>query len=91
MENDIKPDIVFPSGKEKTGGKKRRNTKLQQMKKMAEALQERERERGQWQVTHTNLEYNADSHSCRYTHTHREGTTGQEADNHTCYHDTNGL
>lgn len=61
------------------------------MKKMAEALQERERERGQWQVTHTNLEYNADSHSCRYTHTHREGTTGQEADNHTCYHDTNGL
>lgn len=50
LENDIKPDIVFPQCKERRRGKKRRNTKLQQMKKMVEALKGREE---QWQASHT--------------------------------------
>lgn len=46
--------LCSPSARRGEGEKKRRNTKLQQMKKMVEALKGRE---GQWQVshTHTNL------------------------------------
>lgn len=57
-------------------GKKRRNTKLQQMKKMVEALQEREGAVASH--THTDLKYNADSHRrrCVHTHVYRKHTMG---------------
>lgn len=42
--------LCSPSARRGEGEKKRRNTKLQQMKKMVEALKGRE---GQWQVSHT--------------------------------------
>lgn len=95
LENDIKPDIVFPSAKEKRREKKRRNTKLQQMKKMVEALQGREGAVASH--IHTQTWNTVHSHTVADVHTHTERTTGHTecmhytSRNHTCYHDINAL
>ncbi len=64
----MKPDIVFPSAKREEEGKKKRNTKLQQMKKMVEALQERKGAVARH--TYTNFKYEADSQLQMHSHTY---------------------
>ena len=94
---------MFPSAErgEERGGKKKekRNTRLQQMSKMVEALQEREGAVGCHTQNHNGASQSAHTHINTHIGHTKEGIRRMHYTSHTnkqhrqplCYHDTNAL
>lgn len=103
LENDIKPDIVFPSAKREEDGKKEKKHKAATNEENGWGPAGKRGGSGK-SHTHTQTWNTMQTHTATDLHTHRGHTTGhiecmhyththtkKEADNHTCCHDTNGL